>query len=64
MDNTIRGQILKIRDTALTNMFEINSVQRIAYNLNMFELVCYLEDKSNRKEYGEFILYGDKDNEG
>ena len=33
MDETIKKQILAVRDTGLTNMFDINAVQRIAYEM-------------------------------
>ena len=56
MTDTIREQILAIRDTGLTNMFDIPMVQRLAMDRNFFELVCYLED--HRKEYTNFILTG------
>jgi len=58
MSDKVREQILAVRDTGLTNMFDINTVQRIAYDMNFHELVIYLED--NRKEYVNFILYGDR----
>ncbi len=31
MDYKVREQILAVRDTGLTNMFDINAVLRIAY---------------------------------
>lgn len=31
MDSKVREQILAVRDTGLTNMFDINAVLRIAY---------------------------------
>lgn len=58
MSDKVREQILAVRDTGLTNMFDINAVQRIAHDMNFHELVIYLED--NRKEYVNFILYGDR----
>ena len=58
MTKKIKKQIIEIRATGLTNMFDINAVQRIAYDMNFHELVIYLED--NRKEYVNFILYGDR----
>ena len=58
MSDNVREQILAVRDTGLTNMFDINAVQRIAHDMNFYELVIYLED--NRKEYVNFILYGDR----
>jgi hypothetical protein len=57
MDQKIRDQILAIRDTGLTNMFDLPMVQRLAYECDYFELVLYLED--HRSEYVHFILHGD-----
>ena len=57
MTDKIKEQILAIRDTGLTNMFDANAVQRIANDMGFFELVVYLED--NRCEYAHFILTGE-----
>ena len=57
MTDKIKEQILAIRDTGLTNMFDANAVQRIANDMNFFELVVYLE--SHRREYAHFILTGE-----
>lgn len=58
MTQTIKEQILAIRDTGLTNMFDVNMVQRLAYERDFYELVIFLEE--NRKEYVHFILYGEE----
>ena len=58
MNETIREQILAIRDTGLTNMFDTNMVQRLAYEWNYHELVMFIEE--HRKEYVHFILYSDE----
>lgn len=57
MTDKIKEQILAIRDTGLTNMFDVNAVQRIANDMGFFELVVYLED--NRCECAHFILTGE-----
>jgi len=57
MTDTIKQQILAVRDTALTNMFDVNMVQRIANDMGFYELVIYLED--HRREYAHFILTGE-----
>ncbi len=57
MTETIKEQILAIRDTDLTNMFDVNTVQRLAYERDFYELVVYLEE--NRNEYVHFILTGE-----
>ena len=58
MTDIIREQILAIRDTGLTNMFDIPMVQRLAFDRDFHELVCYLED--HRKEYVRFIMFGEE----
>lgn len=58
--DTLREQILAVRDTGRTNMFAVNEVQRIADELEFFELVSFLTDEKNKKAYCKFILYGDK----
>lgn len=60
MDKKVRKQILSIRDTGLTNMFEIQMVQRLAFDSGYYELVTFLEDF--REEYIQFILHGDGEN--
>ena len=59
MTEKVKEQILAIRNTGLTNMFDIPMVQRLAYERDFFELVTYLEE--HRKEYVRFILTGEAD---
>ncbi|HEL1597977.1 TPA: DUF4314 domain-containing protein [Streptococcus suis] len=56
-DDIIR-QIIKVRDTGLTNMFDTNSVQRIAYEMGLYELVMFIED--DKKAYINIIINGKK----
>ena len=56
MTDIIRQQILAVRETGLTNMFDLPAVQRIANDMLFFELVLFLEE--NRSEYVHFILTG------
>ncbi|WP_283673603.1 DUF5049 domain-containing protein [Butyricicoccus sp. Marseille-Q5471] len=58
MSETVKKQILAIRDTGRTNMFDTHAVQRIAYDLEFYELVIYLEE--HRREYAHFILTGEE----
>ncbi len=51
-------QVLAVRDTGRTNMFSINEVMRVAYELELCELVEFLSEKKNHKEYVDLILYG------
>lgn len=57
MTDAIREQILAIRATGLTNMFDVYAVQRLAFDRDFFELVCYIEE--NRVGYVRFILTGE-----
>lgn len=56
MNDKIKEQILTIRETGITNMFDVNTVQRIAYEMDFYELVDFLE--TDRKAYVDFIIYG------
>lgn len=56
MNEMIKKQILAIQNTGLTNMFDMNTVQRLAFERNYFELVCFLEE--DPKAYVRFILTG------
>lgn len=58
MNKRVREQILVIRETGETNMFDFSRVQQLASERGFFELVLFLED--HRDEYIHFILYGDK----
>lgn len=58
MNQTIKEQILAIRKTGLTNMFDVKSVQKIAFEMDFYEFVDFLEE--DRKAYVNFILYGDE----
>lgn len=57
MTDKIRAQILSIRDSGCTNMFDVSMVQRFANEHGFYELVVYLEE--HRKEYVYFILTGE-----
>ena len=57
MTDKIREQILAVRKTGLTNMFDVIMVQRIAHEMQFYELVIYLEE--HRSEYVHFILTGE-----
>lgn len=57
MSERVKEQILIIRETGITNMFDLPVVQRLAYERDFFELVVYLEEHPN--EYVHFILTGE-----
>ena len=57
MNKKIKEQILVIRDSGVTNMFDVKRVQHEANRLGFYELVLYLEE--NKDEYSHFILTGE-----
>ena len=57
MSERVKEQILEIRATGETNMFDLLVVQRMAYERDYFELVIFLEE--HPKEYVHFILTGE-----
>ncbi|MDR0298781.1 MAG: DUF5049 domain-containing protein [Streptococcaceae bacterium] len=56
MYGKIKEQILAVRDTGRTNMFDTATVQQIASAMAFHELVIFIED--NKKEYADFIMTG------
>ena len=59
MTEEIREQIMAIRDSGLTNMFDLNTVQRLANERDYFDLVLYIED--HKAQYVKFILTGQEE---
>ena len=57
MTEKIKEQILSIRDSGVTNMFDINRVQYEANERKFYELVIFLED--HKAEYVHFIMTGE-----
>ena len=57
MDSKIKEQILAIRDTGKTNMFDTAMVQRLAFDAGYYELVLFIQD--NVADYVNFIIHGD-----
>ena len=56
MTDKIREQIMTIRSTGSTNMFDVHAVQRLACERDFFELVFCIED--DKAGYVRFILTG------
>ena len=54
---TLIGQILEVRATGKTNMFDTNNVQRIAFDSGYYELVGFIE--TDRRAYASFIMTGE-----
>lgn len=57
MTEKIREQILAVRATGRTNMFDINRVQIIANEMKFYELVIFIEE--HKGDYAKFILTGE-----
>ena len=57
MTDKIREQILAVRKTGRTNMFDVPMVQYIAHEMRFYVLVIFLEE--HRSEYVNFILTGE-----
>ena len=57
MTDKVKEQILAVRDTGLTNMFDLRAVQRIAYEMEFYELVTFIEKE--KAAYVRFILTGE-----
>ena len=58
MTEKIKEQIMAIRDSGETNMFDTKTVQYLAFHRSYYELVTYLEE--HKKEYVHFIMTGEE----
>ena len=56
VSDKIREQILEVRDTGRTNMFDCNTVQWIANELELYDLVVFIEEHPER--YIKLIFEG------
>ena len=56
MTETVRKQIMAVRDSGATNMLDTDVVQIVADRMGFYELVIYLEE--HRREYASFIITG------
>ena len=51
MNETVFSQIMDIRDSGRVNMFDIPAVQRMAFKMEFYELICFIErDRAARSE--------------
>lgn len=57
MDDKLKREIIAVAQTGKSNMFNLPVVQRIAFEMNFYELVMFIEE--HRDEYVRFILHGD-----
>ena len=56
MTEKVIDQILAVRETGRTNMFDVNMVQMIANEMEFYELVVFIEE--HKSDYVQFILSG------
>ena len=54
----VKEQILAIRDSGETNMFDYSAVARLAWKKKHFELLCFICGQPN--QYLDFIASGDE----
>ncbi len=57
LSDAVKEQILAVRATGRTNMFDTNAVKSIALEMGFDELADFLE--TDRKAYARFILTGE-----
>lgn len=57
MTERVKEEILEIRASGETNMFDLPVVQHLAFERDFYELVVFLEE--HPKEYVHFILTGE-----
>lgn len=57
MESIVKEQILGVRDTCETNMFDTAQVTKIALKMGYYELANYLLD--HKGDYTHFIIYGE-----
>ena len=55
MNKKVKEQILAVRSTGLTNVFDIHYVQKLAHEMNFYDLVIFIEEHSS--EYVHFIFH-------
>lgn len=58
MSDKVRDQILAVRATGRTNMFDTNAVQAIADEMHFYDLVVFIEE--HKDKYAHFILTGEQ----
>ena len=56
MNEKIREQLMLVRSSGRTNMFDTNAVQRIAFENGFYELVNFIEE--DKAAYVHFIMTG------
>ena len=59
--NEIRKQIEVVRLSGKSNMLDWISVQRTAFEMELYELVALIEEQKD--EYIQYIFYGGKQND-
>lgn len=58
ISDEIIEQILVVRDSGKANMFHVSAVMKVAYDLGLYKLVSFLEDRKNHEKYINLIFNG------
>ena len=58
MNEKVVFQIRDIRSSGRVNMFDVPGVQRMAFEMGFYELICFIE--RDRAAYIRFILTGEE----
>ena len=58
MNEKVFAQIMDIRESGRVNMFDVPGVQRMAFEMGFYELICFIEE--DRATYVRFILAGEE----
>ena len=58
MNEKVVSPIMDIRNSGRVNMFDVPSVQRMAFAMGFYELACFIEE--DRAAYVRFILTGEQ----
>ena len=58
MNEEIKNEILAVRETGATNMFDVGTVREIARQLAFDELADFLSDRKNHQADCKFSLAG------
>ena len=62
MTTRIMEQILAVQATGKANMLDAHAVQRVAFDMDFYELVTFIED--DRRAYARFIMSGEMEEGG
>jgi hypothetical protein len=56
ISDVIIKQIMEVRSDGSVNMLDVTSVQRLAHDMGLYDLVIFIEE--NKQDYVAFIMRG------